>query len=92
VTVAKGGQLLRDWLLGVLARQVPSYEQPITDDTSLVEEGLCIDSVGLIELVAAIEKRLGIIIAEDEIQPRHFATVGRLLGFLAGRLGEAGKR
>jgi acyl carrier protein len=86
VTAADGEPSLRDWLIGALAHLVPEYTQPITDDTSLVEEGLCIDSVGLLELVAAIEKRLGVVVAEDEIRPEHFATVGRLLRFLAVRL------
>lgn len=91
MTAADGHQALRDWLIGALARQVPEYAEPITEATSLVEEGLCVDSIGLIELVAAIEKQLGVVIAEDEIRPEHFATVGRLLTYLAGRLEEAGK-
>lgn len=79
------GRPLREWLLGVLARQAPDFADPITDDTPVVDDGLCIDSLGLIEIAAAIERVLGVAVAETDIRPENFGTVGRLLCFVEGR-------
>jgi acyl carrier protein len=85
------GRPLREWLLGVLAGQAPDFPGPITDDTPVVDDGLCIDSLGLIEIAAAIERALGVAVAETDIRPENFATVGRLLGFVEGRRGLSGR-
>ena len=75
----------RAWLLGTLGLLAPEFAEQIHDQTSLAEEGLGLDSVALIELVAALEEGLGVTISEDDITPEHFGTVERLLRFLEAR-------
>jgi acyl carrier protein len=76
---------LRAWLVERLAHLVPDFLDQISDDTSLVDEGLCLDSIKIMELVTDIESSLEIRIEEEEISPETFGTVGRLVRFLEGR-------
>lgn len=54
-------------------------------ETSL--DGLGVDSATLLTLVIGLEERFGMEIADDEITRQHFATVGAVTDFVAGRLG-----
>lgn len=76
---------VRAWLVATLGSLAPDFGGDIGDDTPLVEGGLSMDSVALLDLVGAIEERFGFRIAEDEIQEPHFGTVARLLRFLLSR-------
>jgi acyl carrier protein len=73
---------IRAWLVGRLAALVPEFTEEIPDGTSLVDEGLCLDSIKILDLVTEIEAELGIRIEEEEIAPETFGTVGRLVRFL----------
>src|SRR5262245_18764590 len=79
----------RAWLIRTLGALAPEFSGEIGDDTALAEGGLGLDSLGLIDLITAIEDLLGVTVEEHEITGEHFRTVGRLLGFLGGRLSEA---
>jgi acyl carrier protein len=79
------GPALRDWVLDRLARLVPEYTGELTEETPLVDEGLCLDSINIMDLVTDIESALAIRIEEDDISPDNFGTVGRLLKFLESR-------
>jgi acyl carrier protein len=46
--------------------------------SALVQEDLGLDSVALLALIAAIEKRLGFELADAVLQPSTFRTVGSL--------------
>ena len=48
----------------------------LTDDTPLL--GSVMDSLGLMQLVAFLEERFGIAIADTEITPDNFATIARI--------------
>ena len=74
---------LREWLLPILSWLAPTFEGDIVDDTSLGDEG-CFDSITLVDLVAEIERGLGIRIRDDQVSQANFGTVGRLLMFLGG--------
>lgn len=76
---------LRAWLIHTVATIAPDFHGPLDDDTPLEDEGLCLDSLGLLDLIGAIEKHTGIVISEDEITEAHFGTIGLLLQFLASR-------
>ena len=80
--VGDGGDALHEWLRRVLVRQAPGFREPITDDTPLVDDGLCLDSIALIEVIGAIESGLGVTVEEDDIRPENFGTVGRLVRFV----------
>lgn len=55
----------------------------------LFGEGLGLDSVDALELVVAMEKRYGIKIKSDEIEPEAFASVEALSSFIERRMAEA---
>ena len=77
---------IRPWLVETLHRLAPEFGTDIPDDTPIAEHGLSLDSLALIELLAAIEDRFGLQVAEDEITVEHFGTVRQLLDFLSDRL------
>ena len=50
----------RAWLIRTLAHLAPDFAGEITGDTPLADGGLGLDSLGLIDVVAALEERLGV--------------------------------
>lgn len=77
----------RIWLIHTLRGLSPDFAGEITDDTALAEGGLGLDSLGLIELVSAMEEHLGVTVRESELTDDHFGSVARVLGLLEARLG-----
>ncbi len=78
---------LRESLLEILDTALPEpLPRPWDDTRSLVEAGL--DSVGVLTLVAELEGRLGITLAEEDLSEEHFATLAGLCE-LARRCREA---
>ncbi|MFN3853881.1 MAG: acyl carrier protein [Phreatobacter sp.] len=57
----------------------------LADETPLVGGG-AIDSLGILDLVAFLEERLGIVMTDDDFDPANFETFGHLMGFI-GRAG-----
>lgn len=51
------------------------------DDSSLLREGI-IDSLGVVELVAFLEKRFGVKVKNHEVRPENFDSVARLAAFV----------
>lgn len=66
----------------------------IVDDKPLFGEGLGLDSVDALELVVGLEKRFGVKIRSQEIDPAAFSTAQTfydfVLGEIAGRSGAVG--
>ncbi len=58
------------------------------NDASFLEEGI-IDSLGIIELVAFVEKRFGISVADHELLPDNFDSVNKLSSFITSKLAKA---
>jgi acyl carrier protein len=54
----------------------------IVDDAPLFREGLALDSIDALELVVAIEKHFGIIIENEDVGKRAFASVAALALFI----------
>lgn len=77
---------LRSWLIAALRGLAPMFVGPVALDTPLADDGLCLDSVALLELIAALEVRTGVKISEDDITEENFGTVGRLLDFVIARV------
>ena len=75
-------RLIRTWLLSVLARLAPDFEGPITGDTPLVEDGLGLDSLRLVDLVTEIEQHRRVLVPADAITLENFATVDHLIDYL----------
>jgi acyl carrier protein len=57
------------------------HSNGLTDRASLLEKGI-IDSTGVLELVAHLEKRYGITISNDEVLPENLDTIDAIAGFL----------
>ena len=56
----------------------------LADDEDLIDTGV-VDSLGIFQLVAFLEERFGIAIADTEITPDNFATIERIEQLVAGR-------
>ena len=57
------------------------------DDASFLEEGI-IDSLGIIELVAFVEKKFSISVADHELLPNNFDSVSKLSSFISSKLAD----
>lgn len=71
---------VRDFIANELARDV----QAVSADESLLDAGV-IDSLGMLALIAFIEKQYGIAVTEDEMMPENFDSLHAIAGFIARR-------
>ena len=62
-----------------------------SDDSSLTSTGI-LDSVGVFELVAFLEQRFGLEIADDELEWKNFETVTAVTRFVESKMATAGPR
>jgi acyl carrier protein len=56
----------------------------LDDDEDLIDSGV-VDSLGIFQLVAFLEERFGIAIADAEITPDNFGTIARIERLVAER-------
>ena len=59
----------------------------IDNDAALFREGLGLDSIDALELVVAIEKTFNIIIKDEEVGKKAFASVNALARFIQEKYG-----
>lgn len=57
-----------------------------TNDTPLLGAIPELDSMAVVSLITALEERLGLAVADDEIDGATFATVGSLVEFVTAKL------
>ena len=76
----------RAWLIRTLSQLAPDFAGEITGDTPLADGGLGLDSLGLIDVVAALEEGLGVTVGEKEITDEHFGSVARVLRLIEARV------
>jgi len=57
------------------------------DDASFLQEGI-IDSLGVVELVAFVQKQYGVTAAQSEVTPDNFDSVAKLAAFVRGKLAQ----
>ncbi|NWF82880.1 MAG: acyl carrier protein [Bryobacteraceae bacterium] len=73
---------LRDRVASLLKETVcRGKDFNISDEDSLLESGL-LDSLGMLELVEVLKKRLGVIVDEDDLMPENLDSVAALTAFL----------
>jgi acyl carrier protein len=60
-------------------------KQPLGDDDHLLANGI-VDSLGILDLVAYLEREFGITITDDDLVPEHFESLGRMTRFVQDRL------
>jgi len=61
----------------------------LAEDQSLLESGI-IDSTGVLELVAFLEQRFGISVADRELLPENLDSVGNAARFVSRKLAGQG--
>ena len=57
----------------------------IENDAPLMDSSLGLDSVDALELVVALEKKLGVSIRSEEVNPETFSSVNSILGFIEAK-------
>lgn len=58
------------------------------DDVSLIETDL-VDSTAILELVAFVEETYGVTVADADIVPANFDSIGRIAAFVGARTGDS---
>ena len=56
-------------------------DEGVTEDTQLFESGF-VDSTGILELVAFIEKQYAVLVADDELVPENFKTLTAIARYI----------
>jgi len=56
----------------------------LDESTGLLGKGIGLDSIEIIQLVAALEEEFDLAIDDDDLLPDHFQTIGDLINFLQG--------
>jgi acyl carrier protein len=56
-------------------------DQPLDDTMSFLQLGI-IDSTGVLELVAFVEKELGVTVHDDELVPSNFDSIAAIADFI----------
>jgi acyl carrier protein len=63
-----------------------AYGGAIDEHTGLLGQGIGLDSIEALQLVAAAEEEFGLTVSDDELLPEHFQTVGTFIRFVEERL------
>jgi acyl carrier protein len=83
---AVSSELVTDLLAMINAEVSLDPATPVERETDLLLTGL-VDSLGVVEIVAWLEDRLGMDIDPGDVILEHFQTVDRVVGYLERRLG-----
>ena len=75
-------ETLRSFIVSELALTAESRAIEVDDDLLV---GGVIDSMGVMQLVAFIEDRLGVSVADEDIVPQHFRSVRALAQLVASK-------
>lgn len=78
---------MSDPLAEYIRAHAPHLASEVTDDTPLIEEGL-LDSLGLMKLIAFLERQYHLVVPEERITRENFRTLGSiraLIGTLYAR-------
>jgi acyl carrier protein len=59
----------------------------LTDAQSFLDSGI-IDSTGILELVAFLERTYGLQVGDDELIPDNLDSIDKISGFLQAKLGK----
>ncbi len=66
--------------------KLASNADSLGEETGLLGQGIGLDSIEILQLVAAIEEEFGLTLDGNELKPDHFGTVGSLVTFVQERL------
>jgi acyl carrier protein len=62
----------------------------LTPDYALIENHV-VDSMGLLMLVSFVEERFGIQLADEELVPEHFGTIGSIATLIEKKIAIRGR-
>lgn len=80
VSAAQVREVVLEELAGALA-DLGLAPGEVADDLDLIEAGL-IDSLGMLEIIAAVEERLGLEIDFEELEPERLRAIGPFSRFV----------
>ncbi len=75
---------VRALLLGFVIRSFNVTEGDVRLDESLIDQGI-IDSFGLVELTAFIEKELKVVVRDADMTRESFGSLDKMAKFVVGR-------
>lgn len=75
---------IRSFIETEMTSQSPST--PLSPTDSLIEKGI-IDSLGVQRLIGYLERQFDLEIADTEIVPENFETIGAVVNFINSKLG-----
>ena len=75
-------------LLGILRDELLDSAEPLDQESDLFAAGL--DSMGIMQLILAIEERFGAVIDPSELSRDNFATVTRIASLIRTKQSTAG--
>jgi acyl carrier protein len=79
-----GAETLEE-IRGFVRRRFPlAVTAGVTDEDSLLDSGI-IDSLGILDLVAFLEKTYGIRIGDEELNPGNFDSIASVARFVAAK-------
>ena len=80
-----GGHDLAADVRGFILKSFPlARKQQIKNSDALLESGM-IDSQGVLEVVAFIEREFSTVVADEELSPENFQTIDRIAAFIRSK-------
>jgi acyl carrier protein len=80
------GDAIQGQLKSFITKQFPlARKRNLGIDDRLLGEGI-IDSLGVLDIVGYLETEFRIAIADDDLTPENFETIGRLTAFVERKL------
>jgi acyl carrier protein len=72
-------QFIREFIAVNLLYSTEGYAY--ADDVSFLQEGI-VDSLGVVELVAFVQKQFGVTVVQQEVTPDNFDSVAKLAAYV----------
>jgi acyl carrier protein len=72
-------------LITFLRERFPGLPEAFDADAPLLDSG-AVDSLGIVEIVAFLEERFGLVLGDDDLSPARFASVSTLLAGFGARV------
>lgn len=75
----------RDQIRAFVRRRFPlAAAADVEDEDSLLDSGI-VDSLGILDLVAFLEKSFGIRVGDEELNPANFDSIASVVRFVAAK-------
>jgi acyl carrier protein len=79
-----------DRIKAFILEHFPSVRgRSLRNDDRLLENGI-LDSLGVLDLVAYLEREFQMVVSDDELLPEHFESIDRLTSFVDRKRGGSG--